>query len=208
MGPDFRTVTRSTAKNLRILAGTMFAVGVLSYLYLAVAGFNDPHLRTVLRLTARLSFMLFLVVFIARPLRQLWPGPATAWLLRERRSVGIAFAAAHTVHLALIACRYASFPALEYPLSRAAVGGLTYTLIYLMLLTSFDGPARVLGPRAWRILHKTGLYVIGFVFVSTLLPQTGEPLLTLDRAWFLTLTSGAIIIRLTAWLARRKPVPS
>jgi DMSO/TMAO reductase YedYZ heme-binding membrane subunit len=110
----------------------------------------------------------------------------------------------HTVHLALIGCRFESFPDLEYTVSGGIVGGLAYLLIYLMLITSFDAPARAIGAKAWRRLHKTGLYVVGFVFVATLLPEEGQPVFTADRLWFTALTAGAVFIRMTAWLALKK----
>lgn len=198
-------MTGSTRKNFLVLFGVLLATAAVCGAYLAATGFSDETLRVLLRLTARVSFMLFLVVFVARPLRQLVPADWTRRLLRERRSIGIAFAAVHTVHLALIAWRFSAFPELEYAVSGGVVGGLAYALIYLMLLTSFDGPARAIGPAAWRRLHKTGLYVVGFVFVATLLPEPGAPFLTFERAWFVVLTAGAIVIRLTAWLAKRRP---
>lgn len=73
-----------------------------------------------------------------------------------------------------------------------------------MLLTSFDTPARMIGAKYWRQLHKTGLYFVGFVFVATLLPEPGDPVYTMERAWFTILAGGAIVIRLTAWLATRQ----
>lgn len=197
-------MTRSTRRNFTILAAVAAASTFLAWAVITLNGFSDDSLRISLRLSARISFMLFLVIFVARPLAQLFPGPATRTLLRERRSLGIAFGTNHIVHLALIACRYTAFPELEYPVSSGIVGGTAYLLILLMLITSFDGPTRAIGPKAWRVLHKTGLYFVGFVFVTTLLPDPGDPLFTFERAWFVVLTVIALVIRMTAWFARRK----
>ena len=147
--------------------------------------------------------MIYLVVFVARPLRRLFPGKYSTALLRERRSLGVSFAAMHSVHLGLIAYRYGTIPGLEYPITDALVGGTAYALMYLMLITSFDAPARALGPTNWRRLHKTGLYFVGLIFLSTLLPDPGEDIYTLERAWFVILTGGAIFLRLTAYFAKR-----
>lgn len=193
-------------KNVLVLFGVGLTAAVASYAWLHFAGFNDENLLILLRLTARAAFMIYLVVFVARPLRQLFATQATRWLLRERRSLGIAFAAIHTVHLGLIACRFGSNPELEYSVSGGFVGGIAYLLLYLMLITSFDAPARAIGPQAWRRLHKTGLYVIGFVFVATLLPDPGQPILTTERLWFTVLTAGAVFIRMTAWLAAKEKI--
>lgn len=155
-----------------------------------------------------MAFMVYLVIFVARPLRQLLPNDMTKWLLRERRALGIAFAAVHTVHLGLIFTRLDLASLLARPVIGTAVGATAYLLMYLMLLTSFDAPARRLGPQHWHRLHKTGLYFIGFVFFATLLPEPGQPVYTLERAWLYTLTGLAVFARLTAWFATRKRLRS
>ncbi len=181
----------------------MLPVALGCITYLSRFGVSDDNLRLLLTLTARIAFMIFLVVFVARPLAQLVPHRVTRWLLAERRSIGIAFAAVHSVHLGLIAYRFSVIPGLEYGIVEALFGGTAYLLMYAMLVTSFNAPARAIGPLAWRRLHKTGLYFIGFIFVVTLLPEPEEPLFTIERTWFVVLTAGAAFIRLTAYFARR-----
>src|SRR5262249_51404182 len=51
------------------------------------------------RYTARVSFLLFLPVYCASSWHRLRPGPASRAVLANRRSLGLAFASAHTVHL-------------------------------------------------------------------------------------------------------------
>ncbi|MBT8100784.1 MAG: hypothetical protein KJO82_13595 [Gammaproteobacteria bacterium] len=193
----------SNSKNFAILFGVMLPSALASYLYLHTSGFSDDNLIILLKLTARLSFLIYLVIFIARPLRQMLANRLTRWLVKERRSLGIAFAAMHTVHLGLIFTLHDFASLLARPILGTAVGATAYSLMYLMLITSFDAPARAIGPKNWRRLHKTGLFFIGFVFVATLLPEPGQPVYTMDRAWFTVLTGGAIVVRLTAWLALR-----
>lgn len=193
----------SSRKNFLIFIGVALPAALFSVLYLNAAGHDDDNIRMLQRLTARLSFMTYLLVFIARPLRQLLKTDSTRWLLRERRSFGIAFAAMHSVHLGLIAHRFSTIPDLSYALANGILGGTAYLLMYLMLLTSFDAPARALGPLAWRRLHKLGLYYIGIVFVATLLPENGNELLAPERIWLVILTAGALVIRLTAYFATR-----
>lgn len=194
----------SNSKNLAILFGVMVPSALTAYIYLQAAGFNDENLLLLLRLTARLAFFVYLVIFIARPLRQLLRNSLTLWLLKERRSLGIAFAAMHTVHLGLIFTLHDMASLLERPIIGTLFGATAYALMYLMLLTSFNAPARALGPTKWRRLHKTGLYFIGFVFIATLLPEPGEPVYIMERAWLTILTGGALVIRLTAWFASRR----
>lgn len=188
-----------------MLFGTSLPLALACFLYLKSRGASDANLMLLLTLTARIAFMIYLLIFVARPLRQLLPNDVTKWLLRERRLLGIAFAAVHTVHLGLILTRHDLDSLLGRPLIGTAVGATAYLLMYLMLLTSFDAPARRIGPKNWRRLHKTGLYFIGFVFLATLLPEPGQAVYTFDRAWLYTLTGTAVFIRLTAWFATRRP---
>lgn len=52
--------------------------------------------------SARLSFMLFLVSYGIGDLHRLLATNFTAVLRRRRRQIGLSFAAAHTVHLAVL----------------------------------------------------------------------------------------------------------
>ncbi|MCE1117169.1 MULTISPECIES: ferric reductase-like transmembrane domain-containing protein [Pseudomonas] len=124
-------------------------------------------LRSAIRATARSSFVLFLLTFLASSMVTLLPGAASRQLLRERRYLGLAFAFSHTVHGVLI-YRYAQhFPELFWA-GRTALanlpGSLGYLFILLLALTSFKAPAHWLGPRLWKGLHSTGAWVLAAVF--------------------------------------------
>ena len=84
------------------------------------------------------------------------------------------------------------------------VGMIAYSLLLLMMITSFNGPTRALGPKRWRILHKTGLYWFGLLFLATLLPSDRNLLFAPERLGLYALTAAAIFIRLTAFFASRK----
>jgi DMSO/TMAO reductase YedYZ heme-binding membrane subunit len=129
--------------------------------------------------------------------------PATAKLLKHRRLLGIAFSGIHTAHLGLIFYRARMIPDFNLNISESLLGGLTYVVIYLMFLTSFDATARALGSRNWRVLHKVGLYWVFVAFVPTLLPESRDQLAGANGLIIL-LTAVAIVIRLTAFLANRR----
>ncbi len=95
--------------------------------------------------SARTAFLIYLIVFVARPLRQLFVTDMTAWLLRERRSFGLAFATVHLVHAALLVYFADTLAGFEFRFPNDLIGGGVYLLIVLMVITSFDGPARTLG---------------------------------------------------------------
>lgn len=124
-------------------------------------------LRSAIRATARSSFALFLLAFLASSLVTLLPGAASRQLMRERRYLGLAFAFSHTVHGALIYLYAQRFPELFWA-GRTALanlpGSLGYLFILLLCVTSFRAPARLLGPRLWKGLHSTGAWVLAAVF--------------------------------------------
>ena len=76
--------------------------------------------------------------------------------------------------------------------------------MYLMLLTSFDRPARALGPVAWTRLHKLGLYWIGFIFAVDFFVKPFSQPSVLPYMPFSILVFLAIAIRIAAWRAQRR----
>jgi DMSO/TMAO reductase YedYZ heme-binding membrane subunit len=123
-------------------------------------------LRSAIRATARSSFALFLIAFTASAFAVLVPSPLSKALVRERRFIGLAFAFSHLVHAVLIYA-YGQLNTEFWPSRTVAnniPGGTAYTFILLMALTSFKAPARLLGPKAWKALHVTGMWVIAAVF--------------------------------------------
>jgi len=122
--------------------------------------------RQLIRTTARLSGLAFLAVFLASPLRRLRPDRATAWLLRNRRFLGVSVGVAHTAHAVAIAV-FVRLTGHETPVGTLAAALLAYAFLAAMVATSFDRTAAALGRRSWRRLHVTGLYYLWFVFGFT-----------------------------------------
>ena len=74
---------------------------------LVQADFSVEGVHEVIRFTARASFVLFCLAFSAA-LYRLWPNAWTRWQRRNRRYLGVSFAASHFIHaLAVIASRLA-----------------------------------------------------------------------------------------------------
>jgi DMSO/TMAO reductase YedYZ heme-binding membrane subunit len=123
----------------------------------------------VIRATARTSLLFFAPAFAATGLRKLWRAPASAWLLRNRRYVGLSFAFSHAIHLAAILAMAATVPGFAEGVSTTTAlgGGTAYVFIAAMALTSSDAALRRLGRRSWRALHVTGMWVIFAIFVSS-----------------------------------------
>jgi DMSO/TMAO reductase YedYZ heme-binding membrane subunit len=142
---------------------------------------GEPGVRALIRTSARLSLTLFLLAFSASALRRLWPVAASAWLLRNRRPVGVAFAVAHGLHLALIVTLARLWPspffANEGRASALVGGGLAYLLILSMALTSSDRAVAALGARRWKRLHSFGVHYVWAIFTlanARRVPQGAE----------------------------------
>jgi DMSO/TMAO reductase YedYZ heme-binding membrane subunit len=131
-------------------------------------GFEVEGVRMVVRFTARSSLLLFCLAFSAAALARLWPNIWTRWQRRNRRQLGLSFAASHALHAgAIIAYAVmdpAGFAAATSPASYV-FGGIGYAIIIAMAATSFDRSAAAIGPRAWRALHLLGGYYLWAQFV-------------------------------------------
>ena len=150
---------------LLALASVLMALAIGAY-----HGFEVEGVRAVIRATARTSLALFCLAFSASAALAFWPNAWTRWQRRNRRYLGVAFAASHGVHAVAIA----SLALVSPPLFREAVapamlifGGIGYGFILLMVATSFDRTARLIGGRAWRLLHLTGASYLWLAFVNS-----------------------------------------
>ena len=161
----------SNARNIAVYFLVMAAVAVPSIVIVAPDAMNESKLGLALRVSARLAFLIYLLVFVTRPLQQILPTALSKALFRNRRYIGISFAAVMTMHLALIGWLLLFVVDEGRSLASMTPGIITYTLVFLMLLTSFDAPARALGAKNWRRLHKAGLYWIGAIFSVALVPD-------------------------------------
>jgi methionine sulfoxide reductase heme-binding subunit len=151
----------------------LFALLALTLMVLSVgiAGlrqFEVDGVRMVIRFTARTSLLLFCLAFGAGALARLWPNAWTRWLRRNRRPLGVSFAASHAIHaVAIVAFAAMSPPQFRDATSMATFifGSVGYAFIVAMTATSFDRTADAVGARAWRILHLTGGYYLLLQFM-------------------------------------------
>ena len=184
------------AKNLSVFAFTALLVGGPSLWALQQAGFTEESFNGILRTSARIALLIYLVIFVTRPVHQLVTAAWSRALLRNRRLVGIAFASVMTVHLVFLVWLNG--------IQLAIPGMVAFAFVYLMFVTSFDGPAGALGARRWRLLHRAGIYYIGVIFsvtvVTGLMASPGEPVYVALAVLMLS----AIGVRVAAFLRRRR----
>jgi DMSO/TMAO reductase YedYZ heme-binding membrane subunit len=152
----------------RLLAALTLSLIALSLWIASMRQFEVEGVRMVIRFTARSSLLLFCLAFGAAALARLWPNAGTRWLRRNRRYLGLSFAASHAIHAVAIVA-FANMDPSGFAEATSAAsyifGGIGYAVIIVMSATSFDRAAVLLGPHAWRVLHLTGGYYLWFQFM-------------------------------------------
>jgi DMSO/TMAO reductase YedYZ heme-binding membrane subunit len=189
----------------RLFAVLTLVLIVLSIWIAGMRQFEVDGVRMVIRFTARTSLLLFCLAFGAAALARLWPNAWTRWQRRNRRTLGVTFAASHAIHAVAIAC-FAMMDPTGYAAATSAAsyvfGGIGYAFIIAMAATSFDRSAAAIGPRAWRILHLAGGYYLLFQFMVAFGKRIPDmPLYGL----FLIPLLAVIALRLIAMASARTP---
>ena len=152
------------------------------------------------RATARTTVTLLVLVFCASALARRWPGDWTAWLLGNRRFLGVSMAGSHALHLLLLVPLYALWVGESPDLVTLLGGGLASGMLLAMALTSTDAAQRRLGGY-WRKLHRTGIWIVWIAFAVTYFPLAPHDPVA-------GLMSLALVAALALrWLSRSDPAP-
>jgi len=183
---------------------TLTLIG-LSIWIAAMRQFEVEGLRMVIRFTARTSLLLFCLAFSAVALVRLWPNAWTHWQRRNRRYLGVTFAASHAIHAVAITA-FAMLDRAGFAAATSAVstifGGIGYLVIIALTVTSFDRTAALLGTRAWRRLHLIGGYYLLLQFTISFGKRIPEmPLYAL----FLVPLAAVFALRMISMAARPAP---
>lgn len=146
---------------------------VLTAAQLAIWGTDEEGIRVVVRSTARSSIVLFVLAFGASSLRTLWRTPVSAWILANRRYIGVSYAASHILHaVALVGLGQVSAEFVKGLNAVTLVGGGTaYVFTVAMAATSNDASVAALGRSRWRMLHLIGGWYIWIIFAQSYLPR-------------------------------------
>jgi hypothetical protein len=188
------TGTKFALQGWRIVVFSALTVGSIVGAIWLFHGIDEQGMRMAIRATGRTSCILFLSAFVASSLHKLWSTPLSAWLLKNRRYLGISMAVSHTYHaIALFGLWIVTSGAAP---SSNPLGTLGYILLFAMTVTSFKRPAAWLGKRGWKILHSTGMHFfwLGLLFeYSSHLPKS-----MLIYSPFVILLVLAMMLRLAA----------
>lgn len=186
--------TKFALQGWQIVGFSALTVGSIVGAIWLFHGIDEQGMRMAIRATGRTSCILFLSAFVASSLHKLWSTPLSAWLLKNRRYLGISMAVSHTYHaIALFGLWIVTAGAAP---SSNPLGTLGYILLIAMTVTSFKRPATWLGKRGWKILHSTGMHFfwLGLLFeYSSHLPKS-----MLIYSPFVILLVLAMMLRLAA----------
>jgi hypothetical protein len=200
---DAKEIWKGFLAGPRVVAVASVALLGMAGALLASAGLGEEGVRAVIRATARTSLLLFAASFAASSLQRLLRRPATAWMLRNRRYLGLSFAVSHAIHLAAILVLAFGFPSeyREVPITTRVGGTLGFVVIAVMAATSNDRSVAWLGGRRWRAIHRTGGWILWVVFAASYLPAIADP----SRTAYAALVLAVAGVRLGAWARSRAP---
>jgi len=169
-------------------------------------------ISSLLQLSVRLSVPWLYLAFAASSLHVLLSNEFSRWLLRNRRILGLCFAAGMgwqlTFILWMLIGHWGYYKGEVYSLVDLSTQIPGYLFIIAMTLTSFRPFRRKLGPARWRVLHKTGIYFLWGVVWSTywyeLYYYDDIQIIDYVYYWMGFLAWGT---RIVAW-ARRRQLPA
>jgi hypothetical protein len=171
---------------------------VLAVVVLALLGAAERGTDVALQLTARLSFLLFLPAYCGSALAALC-GPPFDRVRRRARDFGLTFAAAHLVHLGLVAwlCWIGATP----PVATFVLFGFAALWTYGLALLSIDRLHRAVGRLIWRLLNLVGLNFIALAFAVDFLrlPFHADARYLLGYLPFVILAIVSAVLRVAAW---------
>jgi hypothetical protein len=155
----------------------LFSIAVASMTLVVVtaalrADLSSPlGISSLLQLSVRLSVPWLYLAFAASSLHILLSSEFSHWLLRNRRILGLCFAAGMawqlTFILWMVIGHWGYYIGEVYALADLSTQIPGYLFLIAMVLTSFRPIRRVLRPAQWRVLHKGGIYFLWGVVWST-----------------------------------------
>ena len=161
---------------------------------------TGPGVVAMIRNSVRLSTPWLFLAFSVSSLVALFPSPATRWLMRNRRMLGLCFAAGMGWQLFFIAWmligHWGFYIEVIHPLGGLFIRLFAYAVLISMTVTSFAAPRRWMGPRAWHLLHKAGIY---FLWLAVWGSYTGDLFVTENPPWVNYVFA---VAGLLAWLVR------
>ncbi len=197
-----------------LIAGATLVNLTVAALLIALAGSDSDGTELALRTTARVSFVWFMLAFLASPLDVLWPSRASAWLVERRSALGVVFGLSMSIHVAFIVRLFVLHAPQRPPMVTEAdfyigIPGLVF--VALLTATSFALLRRRMTDAHWRWLHRTGIWVVWSIFFLCLVDSvsrktTQHPVLAYHS--FIAVLLAALGLRVAAARSRAQTAAS
>ena len=143
-----------------VITGVSLAIILVG---LATTGTSTPEATVaMIRLSVQLASPWIYLAFVATALGQLFPSNFSRWLLRNRRYIGLSFAAGfgwQAVFILLLLGLHGDYYAtVLHDTAEFISRMLSYVLLLALTVTSFFPVRRAMDPRHWRLLHRVGIW--------------------------------------------------
>ena len=168
----------------------------------SIGGFNEESTRQCIRLSAKVSVVLFSMAFSASAVQVLLRNSFTFWWRMNRKYFGISFSIVHLIHLFFLLLLQQCFHPV-FSLAKTSslfAGGMAYLFLVLMLLTSFELFSKHLPHKQWRLLHTVGGWWIWAIFASSYFKRAIAEAAYLPGA---LLVLGVAVVRVVAFVRKR-----
>jgi sulfoxide reductase heme-binding subunit YedZ len=163
-------------------------------------------LSEMIQCSVRVCVPILFVAFAASSCAQLAPSPFSRWLLRNRRSFGLAFAAGMGWQMVFILGLLFGHP--EY-YAENVFSGVSDFIIYrlgpylfmtAMVISSFHPIRRKMNRRLWRAVHWSGIYYLWWVVEITYYDEVTvyDDRQIIDYI-YVVMGAAAFLARATAW---------
>jgi sulfoxide reductase heme-binding subunit YedZ len=161
----------------------------------------------LIRLSVQFASPWIFIAFVTSPLKQLFPGSVSKWLARNRRYMGLSFAAGFGWQAVCIAALFALHPSYygEQLHNTVDLMGRIASYIFLTALTvtSFFSVRRKMRPEHWRWLHLVGIWYFWAVIWVTYAEQAlSSAVKTIDLV-YTVLGLLVLFLRIAAYLKTR-----
>jgi hypothetical protein len=182
-----------------------FVVGLALAVTVYAVGTPAHRLGMALRTTARWSFLWFCLATYGGALTALF-GSRFQALARHGRDFGLAFTAAHSVHIGVVAWLFYSAPQAIPPPVYLIVFFIGAFWVYVLAAFTLSSTlSSWLGARRWALVRKIGVEYIAFAFAFDFVPRTfgGTLANALYYAPFAAASVGGPLLRIAAAIKRR-----
>jgi sulfoxide reductase heme-binding subunit YedZ len=189
---------------LTIAAMTFIAISAAALLI----GISTPESTvSLIRLSVQLASPWIFLAFAASAMAQLFPGNLSSWLLRNRRYLGLSFAAGfgwQAVFIAVLFTLYSPYYWEELHKTSDLVLRIgSYALLIAMTITSFFPVRRRLRTEHWHWLQLVGVWYFWLAIWTSYAELAFSSSATVISFVYFNLGLLTLVLRVAAYLKRR-----